>query len=308
MNKRIMFFLVLIITGASIGPALARDPGTPAETEATSEKSLFSFKTDDRESIFGDRFTLKAGYKVWVAKWQAQEAATTTGAQTQANSDHPSAMNGPTITGIIKLRDYDKLFHSLVLNFTWLHDGFDFAEQSAFGNHFFANRRDYTLTAALPIWEGFGVFGGYYNSRQEFTNNPNVGGAFSPVRHSRIMDGAIIGIFGNVPVTEHVGLYGNLAYAQLKFRGICNLPNFCAETNSAQGWMNEVGVTISGPRVWRIGTELQLGFRAQIIQKNFGINATGGGTEGVPPGSGQTNQQPLHDLTYGPIFMVSAVF
>ena len=73
---------------------------------------------------------------------------------------------------------------------------------------------------------------------------------------------------------------------------------------NAQGYMNELGVTISGPRVWEIGTELQMGFRVQIVQKNFGINATGGGG----PGTNSTNQQPLLDVTYGPIFAVNAVF
>lgn len=300
MSKRIMLFLVLIITGASIGPAFARDPGTPAEPETTSAKSLFSFKTDDRESIFGDRFTLKTGYKVWVAKWQAQVSAVTT-SQTQANSDHPSAMSGPTITGIVKLHD-SKWFNAAVFNFTWLRDGFDFAEQTDTGNHIFANRRDYSLTAGLTIWEGFGVFGGYYNSRQEFTNQPNAPG--SPVsRHPRTLSGPIIGVFGSVPASEYVALYGNLAYAQLKFRGVVD-PGFITETDSAQGWMNEVGVIIHGPRVWKVGTELQLGFRAQIIQKNFGASATGSGL----PGSGTTNQQPLHDLTYGPIFNINVVF
>jgi len=288
---------VLLVTAT--GPVLAQEP--EKGDKQPNDKPLFSFKTDDRDPLFGDRLTLKVGYKVWMAKWQAQQAATTTGAQTQANSDHPSYMNGPTITGILKLRD-SEWFNAAVFNFTWLHDGFDFAEQSATGNHFFANRRDYTLTAGLAIWQGFGVFGGYYNSRQEFTNNPNQGGGFAPSRHPRSVEGPIIGVFGSLPASERLSLYGNLAYAQLKFKGSCFLPNFCAETESAQGWMNEVGFTVQGPRAWKIGTELQMGFRAQIIQKNFGINATGGGA------TGSTNQQPLHDLTYGPIFAINAVF
>lgn len=298
MNKLIMFFLVLVITDSSVGPALARDPGTPAEPE-TSEKSLFSFKTDDRESIFGDRVTLKAGYKVWVAKWQAQFSATTT-AQNQVNTDHPMALNGPTVTGLLKLRD-GSWFNSAFVNFTWLHDGADFAEQRVDSSHIFANRRDYTLTAGLAVWEGFGVFGGYYNSRQEFTNQPNQPG-LGVSRHPRLLDGPIIGIFGNVPASERFMLYGNLAIALLKFRGFCPAPNACAQTDSAQGFMNEVGVTIQGPRIWKIGTELQLGFRTQIIQKNFGADATGAGTPNV------SNQQPLLDVTYGPVFTINAAF
>lgn len=298
MNKWIVLFLVLIITGAIVAPALARDPGTPAEPEATSAKSLISFKTDDRESIFGDRFTLKAGYKVWVAKWQAQVAATTD-AQNQVNTDHPTALNGPTITGIVKLRD-SNWFNSAFVNFTWLNGGADFAEQND-SNHIFANRRDYSLTAGLAVWEGFGVFGGYYNSRQEFTDQPNKPG-IPGSRHPRLIEGPIFGVFGNVPASEYVGLYGNLALALLSFSGSCDLPNFCAKTDAAQGFMNEVGVTIQGPRVWKIGTELLLGFRAQIIQKNFGANATGAGTLNA------TNQQPLLDITYGPVFTVHATF
>ena len=299
MNKRIVFFLVLITTGSSIGPALARDPGVPAEPETSSAKSLFSFKTDDRESIFGDRFTLKAGYKVWVAKWQAQFAATTT-AQNQVNTDHPMALNGPTVTGTMKLRD-GSLFNAAFVNFTWLHDGADFAEQRVDSSHIFANRRDYSLTAGLTVWEGFGIFGGYYNSRQEFTNQPNQPG-LGTSRHPRVLEGPIFGAFGNVPASEHVTLYGNLAMALLKFKGFCPLPNACAETDSGQGYMTEVGVTFQGPRVWRVGTELQIGFRAQIVQKNFGADATGAGTPNV------SNQQPLLDVTYGPVFTINAAF
>lgn len=299
MLSRLSFILAMfVLVIASPSPGFAED------LESKAAKPLFSFKTDDRDPFFGERFTLKVGYKVWMAKWQAQQAATTTGAQTQANSDHPSYLNGPSITGILKLRD-SEWFNAMVLNFTWLHDGFDFAEQSATGNHFYANRRDYTLTAGLAIWQGFGVFGGYYNSRQEFTNNPNQGGGFSPSRHPRSVEGPIFGVFGSLPASERVSFYGNLAYAQLKFKGACFLPNFCAETDSAQGWMNEVGFTVQGPRAWKIGTELQMGFRAQIIQKNFGANATG---NTFPPGGSATNQQPLHDLTYGPIVAINAVF
>jgi hypothetical protein len=297
--KGILFSFVVILTTFTFTPVFARDPGGPEQPEI-SEKPLFSLRTDDREPLFGDRFTLKAGYKIWVAKWQAQTSASLS-TSTQVNTDHPSVLNGPTVTGIVKLRD-DEWFNALVLNFTWLRDGFDFAEQTSNGAHFFANRRDYTLTASLAIWQGFGIFGGYYNSRQEFTSQPNV--ALSPAsfeRHSRTLDGPIFGVFGNVPASERVVFYGNLAYAQLKFRGICNSPNACAETNSAQGFMNEIGINITGPRVWRIGTELQLGFRAQIIQKNFGINATGGPLNG-------SDQHPLHDLTYGPVFTLNAVF
>ena len=61
---------------------------------------------------------------------------------------------------------------------------------------------------------------------------------------------------------------------------------------------------MAGPRIWRVGTEVQLGFRAQIVQKNFGDGATGGSVN--PPNA--TNQLPLVDLTYGPVFSLSAVF
>lgn len=299
MNKRIVFFLVLIITGAIVGPVFARDPGTPAEPDTTSAKSIISFKTDDREPLFGDRFTLKAGYKVWMAKWQAQIGANTT-AQTQFNSDNPAAMNGPTVTGLVKLLDGPWL-NTLVLNFTWLRDGFDFAEQSEFSSHIFANRRDYSLTAGLSIWEGFGIFGGYYNSRQEITDQPNS----SPIpidRYSRSLSGPIFGVFGNVPASERVTLYGNLAYAALKFKGFQSPPFIDNSSDAVQGFMNEVGVTIAGPRIWRIGTEIQVGFRTQIVQKNFGSNATGSGLPGT------SNQQPLLDVTYGPVFSVNAAF
>ena len=293
MRRRLAWPVLLLL---SIAPAFALADEPPPPEPA--QKSLFSFKTDDRDPLFGDRFTLKAGYKVWVAKWQAQVQ---TGAATnQVNADHPSAMNGPTITGILRLRESD-WFNALVVNFTWLSDGFDFAETSANSTHFFANRRDYSITASLAIWEGFGIFAGYYNSRQEITDRPN-NPAFTTSRHSRLMDGPIVGVFGTVPASERVSLYGNLAYALLKFSGNRSNPNFIQDSDAVQGFMNEVGITIMGPRIWRVGTELQLGFRAQIVQKNFGANATGSGLPST------TNQAPLLDVTYGPIFSVNAVF
>jgi hypothetical protein len=296
--KGILFSFVVILTTFTFTPVFARDPGGPEQPEI-SEKPLFSLRTDDREPLFGDRFTLKAGYKIWVAKWQAQFSATTT-AQNQVNTDHAMALNGPTVTGLLKLRD-SSWFNAAFFNFVWLHDGADFAEQRDDSSHIFANRRDYSFTAGLAVWEGFGVFGGYYNSRQEFTNQPNLPG-LGVSRHPRLVEGPILGVFGNAQASEHIGLYGNLALALLNFSGFCPSPNSCARTDSAQGYMNEVGVTIQGPRVWRIGTELQLGFRAQIIQKNFGINATGAGTPNA------SNQQPLLDVTYGPVFTIHAVF
>jgi len=297
--KGIVFSLVMVVTALMMGPAFAREPGTPAEPEATSAKSLFSFKTDNREPIFGDRFTVKAGYKVWVAKWQAQIGANTT-TQTQFNSDHPSAMNGPTVTGVLRLRE-SPWFNALVVNFTWLRDGFDFAENSDTASHIFANRRDYTVTAGLTIWEGFGIFGGYYHSRQEITDQPNA----SPVaidRYSRNLSGPIFGVFGNGQISERISLYGNLAYAALNYKGFETPPFIFNNTDAVQGFMNEVGVTVTGPRVWKIGTEVQVGFRSQIVQKNFGASATGSGLPGT------TNKQPLLDVTYGPIFSISAVF
>jgi len=292
--KRIVFSLIMVVSALMIEPAFAREPGTPAEPEATSASSLFSFKTDDREPLFGDRLTIKAGYKVWFAKWQAQ--VSTGGLSNQANSENLTAMSGPSVTGIVKLREGD-WFNSVLVNVTWLNGGFDFVEQTYNSNHFFANRRDYTITAALPIYQGFGIFGGYYNSRQEITNAPN-NPALGVDRHPRQMDGAIVGVFGNVPASERVSIYGNFALAFLSFNGRGNTdPNLVQKTDAVQGYMTEVGVNIMGPRVWKIGTEFQLGFRAQIVQKNFGSNATGG-----------ADRQPLNDLTYGPIMTINAVF
>jgi hypothetical protein len=296
--KWIVFLLIVVVTTVIIGPAFAEEPDTP-EKSATTEKPFFSFRTDDRESIFGDRFMVKVGYKVWVSKWQAQFAATTT-AQNQVNTKDPMALQGPTVTGVLKLRE-GSWFNSGFANFVWLHDGADFQEQRDDSSHVFANRRDLSFTAGLAVWEGFGVFGGYYNSRQEFTNHPNQPG-LGVSRHPRLVEGPIFGVFGNVPASEYVGLYGNFAFGLLRFSGFCPAPNVCAQTDAVQGYMNEVGVTIHGPRAWKIGTELQVGFRAQILQKNFGASATGAGTQNV------SNHQPLLDVTYGPVITLQAVF
>ncbi len=83
------------------------------------------------KSILGDRFSLDAGMKFWVAKWQA--AGFANGISASRTSD-TTALMGPSVTGSFRLRD-DELFNRLSVNFTWLQaGGFDF---SSFGNRSF---------------------------------------------------------------------------------------------------------------------------------------------------------------------------
>jgi hypothetical protein len=282
MPSRLPYVLVVFLIITSPIQGLAQD------LESKTAKPLFSFKTDDREPLFGERFQFKAGYKIWVAHWQAPIGAGT-GNVNQLNSDHPSAMNGPSIAARFKLRD-GEWFNSLIAGGSWLRAGFDFHESSTL--HSFPIRNDYNGTLGLAVYEGFGLFTGYYLSDQKFANVTPTGTTHS----TRTIQGPLFGGFATVPVSEHVSFYGNLAYAILNFRA-SSIGNFAFGTDSAHGWMNEVGFNFTGPRVANIGTELQAGFRTQIIRKTFGSNV-----------SGTQQGQVGNDITYGPIFTINAVF
>ena len=278
----VLSFLAISLLAAA--PALVQ-----AQEETKAAKPFFSFKTDDREPIFGDRLTLKAGYKVWVANWQAPITAAGAGNTAQLNSDNPSAMNGPSVSARFKLRDGD-WFNSLVIGGSWIRAGFDFHESSTLQS--FPIRNDYNGVLGLAVYQGFGVFAGYYLSDQKFTNVTPTG----TLHQARTIEGPLFGGFATLPVNEHVSFYGNLAYAILTFRAT-TFGTQTLGTDSAHGWMNELGFNFSGPRVGNIGTELQAGFRAQIIRKHFG-----------PSLSGYQQGQIGNDITWGPIFTVNAVF
>lgn len=244
--------------------------------------------------VLGDRFSLDMGMKFWVAKWQAAGFARQINASRTSDT---TALMGPSITGSYKLRD-DEFMNRLSVNFTWLQaGGFDF---SPFGNnvagfpgptdHTSATRRDYSISAALSIWRGFGIFGGYYHMQQRFSSQSlslNV-----PAKESVWISGPIIGIFGSGAIAGPVSAYGNLAlgfYDEHSNTG----GQSRVTANGVTGYSAEMGLSFDGPgldtKAGRIGSALQVGFRAQIIN---------------------INNSPLanNDITWGPTFQVIARF
>lgn len=267
----------------------------------------------ERQGIFGDRLSLKAGYKVWVARWQTSttssnfESSPVTGG-TRQNTTHDSVMSGPSATARLALRD-SPWFNSLVASFTFLNAGFDFqttgferiATRSELQREYQdATRKDYTATLGLSIWESLGLFAGYYWSEQQFTidnQSQTFGGRPLHTRSNprRELQGPLVGIYASGPVNDRFSLYGNVAYALLNLRS--DEPGF--NTTNVQGWALEIGTSVRGPQIWKIRTELQLGFRGQMILKTFRENQPERGS----PANNFTN-----DVTWGPTFTVSAIF
>jgi len=248
-----------------------------------------------QRSILGDRFSLDAGLKIWVAKWQA--AGFARGISASRTSD-TTALMGPSVTGSFKIRD-EEFLNRISVNFTWLEaGGFDF---SSFGNnvapgfpgptdHTSATRRDYSISAALSIWRGFGIFGGYYNMQQRFSSNfLTLGG---PAKESVWISGPIIGVFGSGTVSGPLKAYGNLALGFYDEHSNASGRNQVT-ANGVTGYSAEMGLSLDGPGlntgIGRIGSAIQMGFRAQIIN---------------------INNSPLanNDITWGPTFQVIARF
>lgn len=225
---------------------------------------------------FQENFSVSAGVKVWLAKWQVPTVAPGAGSVLQTTTNF-SPMVGPTITAAAKLRD-SNWFNSAFANFTYLYsDGFDLAKNTGAiptgpatialadvtGD---AKRRDYTISAGITVYKGIGLFAGYYNTQQRFNLTttqvfPTVGAPQSGGGDFRIR-GPLVGIFGSSALTERVGLYGNAAMGFLHYQAGPASDGFRA---NAQAWSSEVGLNIAGPEVGKFGTTFQIGFRAQVI-------------------------------------------
>lgn len=252
-----------------------------------------------KRSILGDRFSLDTGMKFWVAKWQP--AGNALGISASRTSD-TTAMMGPSITGTVRLRD-EEWFNSASVNFTWLQaGGFDF---SPLGNNitaenFFsfagptditsATRRDYSLSAALSIWRGFGIFAGYYHMQQSFSSQfLTLGG---PAKSSVWISGPIVGVFGSGTISGPLKSYGNLAVGFYDEKNNEAGPTITS-ARGVQGYSAEFGLSLDGPSlqtgIGQIGSAFQMGFRAQIININNSPSAN-------------------NDVTWGPTFQVVARF
>lgn len=279
----------------------------------------------EQETLLGDKFKLKVGYKVWAAYWSAPRVLSADGSSSsQFESKGVMALSGPAATLTYTIRENDWL-NSAFLSFSWLNGGTNFQPIQGFDNTAApatttiqteaALRRDYNITAGLAIWRGIGIHAGYYNKRDQFNGDvvtSTLSGA--PVSSfnqdsahiTRTIDGPLIGLFGNTELTERVNMYGNLSYAILNFNtrpkdsGQCFIVFGCSQTSNAYGYSGEFGAHLIGPAIWKITPELQIGYRFQVIQANLSGVAVSN-QHVVGPST-------VNDLTHGPIFTVSARF
>lgn len=255
-------------------------------------------QTDKR--ILGDRFSFDAGLKFWVAKWQPAGFVGTNNNTLQVNTSRTSdttAMLGPSLTGTMRVRD-DEWFNSVSVNFTWLQaGGFDFSPTGANNgvplDQTSATRRDYSIVAALSIWRGFGFFAGYYNMQQRFSSQSNTAITFAP-QQTVYISGPLIGFFGSGTVSGPLKAYGNLAIGFYDEKSNNN-PTGTVQTTAkgVQGYSAEFGLSLDGPSIGTglgsIGSAVQMGFRAQVINVNNSPFAN-------------------NDVTWGPTFQVVARF
>ena len=298
--------------------------GSPATGSASTDHVQAGQDSPPPEPVFGDRFSLKVGYKVWVARWQTTaspssfSSANTGYAGLNQVTSTDSVMSGPSGSLRLKLNN-GSWFNSVIGGFTFLNGGFDFREIGTIEE--FAGRsvtkenamrKDYTATLGLSIYESVGIFAGYYWSEQQFTiKSTTTFPSIAPLRStsfgSRELQGPIFGFYGSAPISERISFYGNIAYALLHLRsdegrtvgGFSTPGSSGLNTDAVQGWAAEVGTSIRGPSIWKIGTDLQIGFRGQMILKSFGQNA---------PSSSRLSGTLGNDVTWGPTFTISATF
>ena len=281
-------FMVFLCHGIALGEA---NPFLDAVTKAPNPKNrLLAGLTDGRLSV-------NAGYKMWVAKWKTFNnvlvndfsfASNTAVIDTEVWSK-TTIFSGPTVTANYRLRK-GEWFHSIGANFTWLlAGGFKFNNDRIvlldsggpiFGAGAIAptKRRDYSITGSLAIWRGLGIFGGYYHNLQNFRGN------------SFWYSGPLIGAYGSGKVTKRVGIYGNVAVGFFDLKTSLTDGGNGTLANGVQGYSTEWGVNLNGPDVWKIGTGLQVGYRAQAILFQESFN------------------RELSDITIGPIFTLLAKF
>src|SRR5262245_54518038 len=87
-----------------------------------------SVSAQEQESWLGDRFSLKVGYRMWLASWNAPNPISTgPGFIHSPYSSGTTVFSGPAITGSFYIRESEWL-NTAFVNFTWLNGGFQFAD------------------------------------------------------------------------------------------------------------------------------------------------------------------------------------
>ncbi len=245
-------------------------------SESNPKNRLVSGLTDGRLSI-------NVAYKMWVAEWQSFAFITTSPGEPSVAGQFTSdtkLFSGPSITAAYRFRD-SEWFHSAGANFTWLKaDDWKFSDATSTTTTTITiepkgtSRRDFSVTGSVAIWRGIGMFAGYYNSKQNL-NLFNVK-----------FIGPLIGMYGSGALNKWLGIYGNLGVAFLKYKK----GSGSTISDDVQGYSAECGFNINGPDVWKVGTGLQLGYRAQVIRIDTSSDST------------------ANDVTWGPIFSIVAKF
>ena len=267
--------IVLFCHGFAFG---AEEPSIGAEESYMDRLMMSEPNPKNRlvSGLTGGRLSLNASYKMWVAKWQSFSFVNNPGVATvpsQFTSD-TKLFSGPSVTAAYRFRD-SEWFHSAGMNFTYLTaSDWDFSGSEFGGSSITAKRRDLSFTGSLAIWRGIGVFGGYYNSKQKL-NIFNVK-----------FFGPLIGMYGSGALNKWFGIYGNLAVAFLDYKFVGG----STISKDTIGYSTEWGFNLNGPDIWKVGTGLQIGYRAQVITVNEGGNLT------------------TNDVTWGPIFSIVAKF
>lgn len=247
------------------------------------------------ETWLGDKVSLDVGYKVWLAKWQSWSAFAT-------NQTSPGGTTGPNqITSSFEPLQGPEatltLFNRLVLNAQYLNSSFGFHDAGtnntgSGGTSVGVSRNDFTLTAGVRVWRGFGVFAGYYQQIQHW----------EPDQSFRIK-GPVAGVFGTVPLSETpFSVYGNFRLGwQTLHTGEPGsqpiAPNL--RTENVKQYAGELGVHYTGPTLWKVGTSAQVGFRYMVLEETFGPRVIAGV---------QNPSTRINEITWGPTFMVSAKF
>ena len=262
-------------------------PTPVTQASSTTESMPVSGTAPMKEtSLFGDRIKLSAGYRIWVAQWQTWTtlAAGTNGANQAISSFSP--LMGPQ--GAISLKTNDGAwFNRVFITGQYLNAGFAFHEagtSNTTGVQSAVDRNDLTLTAGMNIWRGLGAYVGYYRMLQHWGVN------------SYQIKGPMVGLHGTQPIADsRLALYGNVAMGWMTFHQYQNQP--ALSTGDVQAYSGEAGVNIGGPKIWKIDTNMQLGWRYQVLTQIYGNSRLGG------PSTTRAN-----DVTNGPVFTISASF
>jgi hypothetical protein len=280
----------LALFGAPFVGWAADEPGPAPSGQSASEAMPVSGSTPMKETgLFGDRIKVAAGYRIWVAQWQTWNTLTagTAGANQQISSFSP--LMGPQ--GAISLKTNEGAwFNRVFVTAQYLNAGFDFHDAgtgSAGGAVHAINRNDLTFTLGTNIWRGLGAYVGYYRMLQHWGVN------------SYQIKGPMVGLHGTQPIADsRIALYGNVAMGWMTFHQYQNQQGF--STNDVQAYSGETGVNIVGPKIWKIDTNVQVGWRYQVLTQIFGQQSRLGATA-----SSTTRAQ---DVTNGPTFTISASF